>query len=512
MKKINQFDYIFKENGRELSDTLLETKILPELKKEEYEILEQTLKNLSVDEILELEKTLVNLKIKGIVENEPSGDGVIRKVDEQIKRITKNKNQYNAGKITKIKDYIVEITGLNDVGFYEKVIIGDGGFGYITKIESNYVIAALVSLEGNITVGDLVYQTNEEFTGEFSFEALGKISNMFGVDHLVNKKFQNTSKIVIESENVSIMDRIDVKRPLLTGIAGVDLLYPIGKGQRQLVIGDKKTGKTQITLDTIVNQKGKNVICIYCAIGKTKREIKEIYYELMKKEAMEYTYIITAFNDDLAPVLVLTPYFAMSVAQKLMYEGIDVLLIIDDLKRHADAAREIALLSDKVAGRDAYPSDIFYLHSRLLEKGCQYKNGGSITVLPIVETKNDDISDYISTNLISITDGQIVLSNKNFQRGEKPAINYGLSVSRLGGAVQSDEMKTVGSYVRRFLLSYLETREIYELANIDEMSPILRQQLSDGQKIIDELNQHKFSPLDEITIARKFDFLKDKDG
>lgn len=305
------------------------------------------------------------------------------------------------------------------------------------------------------------------------------------------------------------MDRTEVNRPLLTGIAGIDLIYPIGKGQRQLIIGDKKTGKTQLCLDTIANQKGKNMICIYVAIGKTKKEVKEIYYELMKKEAMSYTVIITAFHDDLPSVLALTPYYALSVAKWYMMQGYDVLVVIDDLKRHADAYREISLISGKAPGRDAYPSDIFYFHSRLLEKGCQYKNGASITILPIVETTASDITGYISTNIISITDGQIVLSSKSFQKGEKPAIDYGLSVSRLGGAVQEADVKKLGAKVRQKLLSYLETREIYELANVDEMSQELQDKIFEGKKILNNLIQYKYSPLSKEQIFERFRFLED---
>lgn len=209
------------------------------------------------------------------------------------------------------------------------------------------------------------------------------------------------------------------------------------------------------------------------------------------------------------PVLVLTPYYALSVAEKYMKQGYDVLVVLDDLKRHADAYREISLISGKSPGRDAYPSDIFYLHSRLLEKGCQYKNGASITILPVVETKGGDITDYISTNIISITDGQIVLSSKSFQKGEKPAVDYGLSVSRLGGSVQTQDMKKLGATVRRKLLSYLETREIYELANIDEMSKELQEKIFEGKKILDQLIQPKYSPCSENEMIQKFTFLED---
>ena len=293
----------------------------------------------------------------------------------------------------------------------------------------------------------------------------------------------------------------------MTGITGIDLLYPIGKGQRQLIIGDKKTGKTQIALDVITNQKDKNMVCIYVALGKNKTEVKDIYYDLTKRGASSYTIIMAAFNDDLPTNIYLTPYVAMSVAESLMVQGYDVLVVIDDLKKHAAVYREISLASKKTPGRDAYPSDVFYTHARLLECGAQHKNGGSITVLPIVETKNADITDYISTNIISICDGQIVLSAKNFAKGQKPAIDYGLSVSRLGGTVQSDEMKKVGANVRRKLLSYLDVREVYELSNMDEMTPGIQKQLKDGEKLLKALEQYKFSPKSKEEMIDLFKFL-----
>ena len=418
----------------------------------------------------------------------------------------------DVGKVINIKEFIVEIVGLDNVSFYEKVNIANKAIGYVTKINVNSIIVALVSKKKEIVIGDSAYQTNEEFKGKFSSDSLGRITNIFGMDLLSNMQYKNSMEVSFEEDNIPLMDRTDVNRPLLTGIVGIDLIYPIGRGQRQLIIGDKKTGKTQVCLDTIVNQKGKNIVCIYVAIGKTKKEVKDIYYELLKRNAMDYTIIISAFNDDPAPVLVLTPYYALTVAKMIMLGKRDVLVVIDDLKRHADAYREISLISGKNPGRDAYPSDIFYLHSRLLEKGCQYKNGASITILPIVETRGGDITDYISTNIISITDGQIVLSRKNFLKGEKPAINYGLSVSRLGGAVQSSSMKELGANVRRLLLNYLDTREIYELANTDEMSEELRTRLFRGKAILEQLIQNKYTPVNEEEVMEKFKFLKDNNN
>ena len=421
-------------------------------------------------------------------------DYVDRQIDAKIIEINNNDNIYEIGTVVNVRDFIIEVTGINNVMFYEKINIANKAMGYVNSINENSVTVAVLRIDSPINVGDIVYSTNVLYKGSYSKSSMGRVIDLFGNDKLSGKKYSDLIEVPIERKTIPIMDRGTVNRPLLTGITGIDLMYPIGRGQRQLIIGDKRTGKTQIGLDTIVNQKGQNVICFYVAIGKTKKEVKNIYSELLKKGALEYTTIFTAFNDELPPVISLVPYFALSVAEDYMMEGHDVLVIIDDLKRHAEAYREISLISGKTPGRDAYPADIFYTHSRLLEKGCQHKNGGSVTILPIVETKGGDITDYISTNIISITDGQIVLSEKAFQKGEKPAIDYGLSVSRLGGAVQRKDMKIVGTAVRRKLLSYLETRSVYELVNMDEMSFELKNQFMEGKIILDNMMQYKFSP------------------
>lgn len=420
-------------------------------------------------------------------------DYVDKQVDAKILSINNNENIYDVGTVINVKDFIVEVAGMVDVMFYEKINIANKAFGYVIAINESTINVAILKIDSPINVGDMAYSTNTLYQGSFSKSSMGRIIDLFGEDKISSKKFSDLIDIPIERKTIPIMDRTAVNRPLLTGIGGIDLMYPIGKGQRQLIIGDKRTGKTQIGLDAIVNQKDKNVLCFYVAIGKTKKEVKNIYSELAKRGALAYTTIITAFNDELPPVISLIPYFALSVAEDYMMEGYDILVVIDDLKRHAEAYREISLISGKTPGRDAYPADIFYTHSRLLEKGCQHKNGGSITILPIVETKGGDITDYISTNIISITDGQIVLSAKSFQKGDKPAIDYGLSVSRLGGAVQEKDMKAVGSVIRRKLLSYLETRHVYELVNTDEMSIELKNQFMEGKFILDNLNQYKFS-------------------
>jgi F-type H+-transporting ATPase subunit alpha len=435
-------------------------------------------------------------------------DCVEEVLDLKLEKIEKHDNVYETGTVVKVQDYIVEVRGLENVGFFEQVNIANKATGYVNEILYNSVIVAILKEFDKVTVGDVVYSTGEEFKSYVSNNYMGRVVDIFGEDKLTGKKFDGLQKINVENPNISIMDRTKVNRSLLTGIAGIDLIYPIGKGQRQLIIGDKKTGKTQLSLDIIANQQGKNVICIYIPVGKTKKEVKEIHHELFERGILNYTFILAAFNDEKPTVLSLTPYVGLSIAEYYLANKYDVLVVIDDLKRHADAYREISLMSGKAPGRDAYPADIFYTHSRLLEKGCQHKNGGSITIIPIVETKAGDITDYISTNVISITDGQLVLSSNSFNKGEKPAIDYGLSVSRLGGAVQEDDMKETGAELRRSLLSYLETRDVYELANIDEMGEELRTKMADGKKIISNLMQYKYSPKTKEEMLNSFAFLK----
>ena len=435
-------------------------------------------------------------------------------IDKVIDDIKKDNNIFSAGKVIKVNEYNVEVSGLMDVAFYDEVDISGKAKGYVFGVHPNKVTISLTEVNDKVMPGDLVYSLNKEYKCLFSTDSIGKVVDIFGNDLIAGKKFNNLIEVSIDGIDIPLMDRTSVERSLLTGISGIDLMYPIGRGQRQLIIGDKKTGKTQICLDTIVNQKDKNVICIYVAIGKTKKEVKEIYYDLTKNGAISYTIVMASFNDELPTKSYLTPYVALSVAEELMLQSFDVLVIVDDLKKHADIYRQISLTSNKVPGRDAYPSDIFYAHARMLEKGCQHKSGGSVTILPIVETKAGDITDYISTNIISITDGQIVLSKKNFDKGLKPAINYGLSVSRLGAAVQSKELSSVGSKLRRELLAYLDVKDIYELSDPSELSPALKESIDRGNKMINDLKQYKYSPKSESEMQTLFSYVErvEKEG
>ena len=432
----------------------------------------------------------------------------LNKVDKKVEEIKSNNNIFSVGKVIKVNPYTVIVSGLNDITYYEEVNIADKAKGFVFAVGKNNITISLVEVNDKINPGDEVYSLKKQFKCLFSMDSMGKVIDIFGNDLIAGKRFDNLVEVTIENDPIPIMDRGLVEREFLTGITGIDMLYPIGRGQRQLIIGDKKTGKTQIALDAIVNQKDKNMVCIYVALGKTKKEVKDIYYELTKRGAASYTIIIASFNDELPNRTYLTPYVALSIAESMMMDSYDVLVVIDDLKKHADVYRQISLASKKTPGRDAYPSDIFYAHSKLLEKGCQHKNGGSITILPIVETKSSDITDYISTNIISICDGQLVLSSKNFTKGEKPALDYGLSVSRLGGNVQAPDMKKTGSLVRNKLLEYLEVRDIYELANIDEMSEELQNRLKEGKVILDKLGQYKFSPKSKEEMLDLYKFLE----
>ena len=432
-------------------------------------------------------------------------------IDKVVEDIKDYNNIYSAGKVIKVNEHNIEVSGLIDVAFYDEVDVAGKAKGYVFAIFPNKVIVSLTEINDKIMSGDIVHTLNKEFKCLFSLDSIGKVIDIYGNDLIAGKKFNNLIEVSIDGIDIPIMDRTSVNRSMLTGISGIDLMYPIGRGQRQLIIGDKKTGKTQICLDTIVNQKDKNVICIYVAIGKTKKEVKEIYYDLTKNGAISYTIVMASFNDELPTKSYLTPYVALSVAEELMLQSFDVLVVVDDLKKHADIYRQISLTSDKVPGRDAYPSDIFYAHARMLEKGCQHKSGGSITILPIVETKAGDITDYKSTNIISITDGQIVLSKKNFDKGEKPAINYGLSVSRLGSAVQSKELSKLGSKLRRELLAYLDVKDIYELSDPSELSPALKESIERGNKMINDLKQYKYSPKSEAEMLKLFSYVE-KEG
>ena len=290
-------------------------------------------------------------------------DALVRK---KIDEIEAGNNVYEMGRVRTVQDYMVEVSGMENAAYFDHVVIqnevvGQVAEGYVDRIGRDSITVALTKKDGRVMVGDEAICSGHEFTMQFSPQSVGHVVDMFGKDLMAGERFSDLMELPVESPNIPIMDRGTVNRPFYTGIVGIDLMYPVGRGQRQLIIGDKKTGKTQVVLDAIANQKNGDMLCIYVAIGKTKKEVKSIYAELLRRGAMEHTIITAAFNDECPPVLRNTPYAALTIAQHYMLqEQRDVFVAIDDLKRHADVCREIALLSGKVPGRDAYPPDIFF--------------------------------------------------------------------------------------------------------------------------------------------------------
>ncbi len=414
------------------------------------------------------------------------------------------------GKVVNIMDFVIRVEGIFDAKFYEAVSLNNEYRGYVASVFDDHVLVVFCDKIPNARVGDFVTFLDENFSSEMALDNIGKLIDPLGNPLLeVDAEVKNTKvSIPIEKAVVPIIERGAVNRPITTGISGIDMVFPIGRGQRQLIIGDKQTGKTQICLDAIMNQKGQNMICIYVGIGKTKKEIIDINKNLRKAGALDYTVMIAALNDSTSAMMFIAPYVAASIAEIYMDLGLDVMVIMDDLKRHADAYREFTLLMGKMPGREAYPAEIFYIHSRLLERGCQLKDdGGSITMLPIIETKAGDISDYISTNVISITDGQIVLSKDSFDAGQKPALSYTLSVSRLGGAVQRDGIKAVGNVIRTKVARYLDQKETFAMSNPEDLTPEIRKSLAEGKSILEDLVQEANAPRSEdltIKIFKKY--------
>jgi len=365
-------------------------------------------------------------------------------IQEKMDKINSKGNVYEVGRVIGVTDYIVEVSGLIQVSFNEKVVIAGHSIGYVSLIRRNSILVSVLQSDNSIFIGDEVIATGEPFHAKFSPSSMSHIVDIFGTDRMCDEVFDDCIDIEVENPTIPIMDRRAVCRPLETGIAGVDLIYPIGKGQRQLIIGDKKTGKTQIALDAIANQKGKDVICIYVAIGQKSSTIAKLVNTLKKNDAMDYTIVMASTASDPAPLQYIAPYAGTAMAEFFMRQGKDVLIVYDDLSKHAVAYRALSLLLERSPGREAYPGDVFYLHSRLLERSSRLSEeagGGSITALPIIETQAGDVSAYIPTNVISITDGQIFLESDLFFSGMRPAVNVGLSVSRVGGAAQTKAMK-----------------------------------------------------------------------
>lgn len=406
------------------------------------------------------------------------------------------------GDITQITDFVCRVENVEDSFFNEKVVVNNKQVGFVALVCENYCQCVFAERLDDVKVGDTVHFSDEIFNSSISFESIGKLIDPLGRSLFEENVYVPKRSLDVEKAVVPIIERGKVCRPVETGISGIDMIFPVGRGQRQLVLGDKQTGKTQICLDTIINQKNRNMICIYVAIGKTKKEVIDIYKTLEREGALDYTIMVAALNDATSVMMYIAPYVASSIAEEYMNLGLDSIIFMDDLKRHADAYREFTLLMGKMPGREAYPAEIFYIHSRLLERATELKTGGSISMIPLIETKSGDISDYISTNVISITDGQIVLSKESFDAGQKPAISYTLSVSRLGGNVQRNGIKAVGNVLRTKVARYLDLKETFAMSNPEDLTPQIRKTLEEGASILEDLRQESFNTrTEEETIS-----------
>ncbi|MEO8580999.1 MAG: F0F1 ATP synthase subunit alpha [Patescibacteria group bacterium] len=395
------------------------------------------------------------------------------------------------GHVSAFGDGILKVDGLSNVRAGELVIVGENSYGLALNLEKNDKVG-VVLLENSIEVstGQEVRSTGQILSIGVSDEIIGRVVNPLGqaVDGkpaIAVKEYEALEKIA-----PGVMARQSVTVSLQTGIKGIDALIPIGRGQRQLIIGDRGTGKSSIALGAILNQKGQNVICIYVAIGQKRSFLSQTIAMLEKRGAMEYTTVVTASASDAASMQFLAPYAGVSVAEYFLRQGKDVLVVYDDLTKHAQAYREISLLLRRPSGREAYPGDVFYLHSRLLERACRLNSehgGGSITALPIIETQANDISAFIPTNVISITDGQIYLESDLFNAGQKPAINIGTSVSRVGSAAQIKAMKQVAGSIKLDLAQFRELQAFAQFSSdLDEKT---KKQLDRGSRINEILKQ-----------------------
>lgn len=400
------------------------------------------------------------------------------------------------GSVVSVIDGVVTIKGLEQVKYGEIVMFYSGVKGMIMGINEYSSQAILFGSNEDVSEGMAVYRTNKTAGIGASDNYLGRVVDSLGnpIDGLGD--ISASTYLPIEQNAPTIIDRMPVNRPLETGILTIDAMFPVGKGQRELIIGDRQTGKTSIAIDTILNQKGKDVVCIYVAIGQKASSVARLVETLRQKDALEYSVIVASFASDESSLQYIAPYSATALAEYFMHNGKDVLIVYDDLSKHAIAYRTISLLLGRAPGREAYPGDVFYLHSRLLERSAQLSlelGGGSITALPIVETQSSDVSAYIPTNIISITDGQIFLESDLFFSGQRPAINIGLSVSRVGGDAQTKAIKKATGTLRLDLAQYREIEVFTQFAS--DLDEATKEELVYGACLMQVLRQGLHKPL-----------------
>lgn len=412
-------------------------------------------------------------------------------IKEQIKNYEQVIETTSVGTVIKVYDGIALVHGLDDAMAGELLEFPNEVYGMALNLEKDYVGVILFDSSSKIKEGDVAKTTHRILQVPVGEALIGRVVNALGQPLDNQGEIKTDHFRPVEKKASGVMDRQSVKQPLKTGIKIIDALVPIGRGQRELIIGDRQTGKTAIAIDTILNQKNENVICIYVAIGQKESTVANVIETLKANDAMKYSIVVSASASFPAPLLYLAPYTGVTMAEEFMYNGKDVLIIYDDLSKHAVAYRELSLLLKRPPGREAFPGDVFYLHSRLLERAAKLSDklgGGSITALPIIETQAGDISAYIPTNVISITDGQIFLQTELFYSGIRPAVSAGLSVSRVGGSAQIKAVKKVSGTLRLDLASYKELEAFTQFgSDLDEAT---KAKLERGKRTVEILKQN----------------------
>ncbi len=417
-------------------------------------------------------------------------------IKEQIKRYASTLEVADVGTVIQVADGIARVHGLENAMQGELLEFPGEVYGMVLNLEEDNVGVVLLGSSHNINEGDLVKTTGRVVEVPVGDALMGRVVNSLGQPVDGKGPVQTSKYRRIERVASGVITRKSVDTPLQTGIKAIDSMIPIGRGQRELIIGDRQTGKTAIAIDTIINQKGQNVKCIYVAIGQKASTVANIVKTLEEYGAMAYTTVVVSTASDLAPLQYIAPYAGCAIGEEWMENGEDVLVIYDDLSKHAVAYRTLSLLLRRPPGREAYPGDVFYLHSRLLERAARMSEeygGGSLTALPIIETQAGDVSAYIPTNVISITDGQIYLETEAFNSGFRPAINAGLSVSRVGGAAQIKAMKKIAAPIRTELAQYRELASFAQFGS--ELDDDTKEKLAQGERIREVLKQPQYAPM-----------------
>ena len=421
---------------------------------------------------------------------------VVSVLKDQIENYDQKTEVKEEGRIIQIADGIATVYGMDQAMYGELVIFETGVHGLVLNVERNCIGCVLLGSDHGLMEGSKVARTGVQADIPVGDAMIGRVVNAIGEPIDGKGEIKTDERRPIEHEAAGVIDRKSVDQPLQTGILAIDSMFPIGRGQRELIIGDRQTGKTSIAVDTILNQKGQDVICIYVAIGQKASTVSQIVTTLSKHGAMDYSIVVSASASDLASLQYIAPYAGTAIAEHFMHQGKDVLIVYDDLSKHAVAYRAISLLLDRPPGREAYPGDVFYLHSRLLERAARLSDelgGGSLTALPIIETQAGDVSAYIPTNVISITDGQIYLETEMFNAGFRPAINAGLSVSRVGGSAQIKAMKKIAGPIRTDLAQYRELAAFAQFGS--ELDDDTKERLDQGERIREILKQPQYQPL-----------------